>query len=376
MRLVNFGVTSGGGGGATALSGLSDVTLAALAGGQVLQYNAVSGDWENTAISITGGLEYKGVFDASTGLPSIATASQGDYYKISVSGTLYGRVWAVEDSLLVNADMGGSITNGKIDKIDSTDAVASVNGKTGTVVIYTDDITALAGNALSVSGAGATSALDVATASETVEGVIEISTNAEATTGTATDKVLVPSNIGSIGTSQLNNDASFIAAAGAPVQSVNSATGTVSLGLDDLDNVTYTPGAGIDNYVLTYDDGSSSWGAEAASGGGGATRPTVTPVSFVAPVITYAIAAPTGATELEHIYLVDNVAVAVEVDLPTAAGISGFKLQIKRLGTATVSIDPNLLEQIDNGGAGVVFDLISQYASVTLVSNGTNWLII
>ena len=144
--------------------------------------------------------------------------------------------------------------------------------------------------------------------------------------------------------------------------------------LNALSDVSYTPGAPIDDYVLTFDHLSSTWGAEAAGGGGGATRPTVTtPTGGVFP---YAIAAPTGATELEHIYLIDNAAVAVEVDLPTAAGIGGFKLQIKRLGTATVSIDPNLSEQIDNGGAGVVFDLISQYASVTLVSNGTNWLII
>ena len=90
----------------------------------------------------------------------------------------------------------------------------------------------------------------------------------------------------------------------------------------------------------------------------------------------YAVAAPTGASELEHVYLINNLAVAVEVDLPTAVGASGFKLQIKRLGTATVSIDPNGTEQIDSGGAGVVFDLISQYASVTLVSDNANWHIL
>ena len=71
--------------------------------------------------SITGGLEYKGTFNATTGLPSLANAEQGDYYKIATGGTIYGQTWDINDSLLINADMGGSITNSKIDKIDNTE---------------------------------------------------------------------------------------------------------------------------------------------------------------------------------------------------------------------------------------------------------------
>ena len=71
--------------------------------------------------SITGGLVYKGIFNANTGLPSLANAEQGDYYKIATGGTIYGQTWDINDSLLINSDMGGTITNSKIDKIDNTE---------------------------------------------------------------------------------------------------------------------------------------------------------------------------------------------------------------------------------------------------------------
>ncbi len=246
----------------------------------------------------TGGLVYKGTFDASTGLPDLSNAEQGDLYVISVGGTIYGQTWSVGDHLLINEDMGGSITNSKIDKVDNTDLVTSVNGLVGTVVLSGDDIAAdhtasnytptnanidghlagidsqlgasapvdsvngqtgvvniyaddstlnLAGSGLTITGTGATSTLNadvtsvngatgavslgindlsdvdttgitntqllaynstsgnfeptsptsVPDATESVKGIIEIATNAEATTGTATDKALVPSNIAS-----------------------------------------------------------------------------------------------------------------------------------------------------------------------------------
>jgi hypothetical protein len=90
----------------------------------------------------TGGLVYKGAFDASTGLPSIANAEQGDFYVIDTAGTIYGQTWAIGDHLLINADMGGTVTNSKIDKIDNTDQVTSVNGNTGVVVLSGDDLAA------------------------------------------------------------------------------------------------------------------------------------------------------------------------------------------------------------------------------------------
>ena len=131
----------GGGGGATALSGLSDVTLGLLANGQILQYNSGSGQWENTAL--TGQLTYKGAFDASTGTPALTNALKGDFYVISVAGTQFGQSWSIGDHLIVNADMGGVIDPAKIDKIDNTE--------TGLQAVV-DDTTPQLGGALDVNG--------------------------------------------------------------------------------------------------------------------------------------------------------------------------------------------------------------------------------
>ena len=265
--------------------------------------------------------EYKGTFNATAGTPSIANAEQGDVYVIDTAGTIYGQDWNIGDHLLINADMGGSITNSKIDKVDNTDSDASETVK-GIIEIATNaeagagtatdkalvpsnvsslSITSgqVAGLAtVATSGAysdlsgtptlGTAAALDVGTsasqvvqldgsaklpavdgsqltnlpsasdASETVKGVIEIATNAEAGAGTATDKALVPSNVSSLaiasgqvsglGTAAAANTGDFLAS---------------TAGLDDLSDVSFTAGAGIDNYVLTYDHSSTSWGAEA-----------------------------------------------------------------------------------------------------------------
>ncbi len=92
--------------------------------------------------TIAAGLTYKGAFNATAGTPSLTNALQGDLYIIDTAGTIYGQTWAVGDHLLINEDMGGTITNSKIDKVDNTDSVTSVNGSTGAVVLSGDDLAA------------------------------------------------------------------------------------------------------------------------------------------------------------------------------------------------------------------------------------------
>ena len=101
-----------------------------------------AGNLSFSAVDVTGGLVYQGAFNATTGLPSIDNAEKGDFYVIDTAGTIYGQTWAVGDHLLINEDMGGSVTNSKIDKIDNTDQVTSVNGNTGVVVLSGDDLAA------------------------------------------------------------------------------------------------------------------------------------------------------------------------------------------------------------------------------------------
>ena len=94
----------------------------------------------------TGGLEYKGTFNPSTGLPDLSNAEQGDFYVIASGITNIefpassGLIWNTGDHLLINEDMGGTVTASKIDKVDNTDSVSSVNGQVGTVVLNLNDI--------------------------------------------------------------------------------------------------------------------------------------------------------------------------------------------------------------------------------------------
>ena len=166
----------------------------------------------------TGGLEYKGTFNPSTGLPDLSNAEQGDFYVIASGITNVefpassGLIWNTGDHLLINEDMGGTVTASKIDKVDNTDSVTSVNSQVGTVNIYADDSTLnLAGNGLTISGTGATSTLN------------------------------------------------------ADVMSVNGATGAVSLGIDNLNDVNL--GTTTNGDVLTYNSTSGEWESSAAPGG-------------------------------------------------------------------------------------------------------------
>ena len=322
--------------------------------------------------TIASGLTYKGTFDATAGTPSLTNALKGDLYVIDTAGTIYGQTWAVGDHLLINEDMGGTITNSKIDKIDNTDQVTSVNGDTGAVTVNLQSVTDQSGvttgtvqagilksptvrvgtgvtyyelpsadgssnQVLATDGAGSLffkNESAAAAASETVAGVIEIATNAEATAATATDKALVPSNISSLDLSTMDNTTagfiSSVASASETVQGIieiatnaEAAAGTAtdkalvpsnissldlsamdnttagfianinSESLNDLSDVSYTAGAGIDNYVLKYDHSTTSWGAEAETTAAAASET----VAGVIEIATNAEAAAATATD-------------------------------------------------------------------------------
>ena len=87
--------------------------------------------------SIIGGLNYQGTWNASTNTPALTSSvgTKGYYYAVSVSGTtnLNGITdWFVGDLAVFD----GSAWQ----QIDNTDAVTSVNGYTGTVVLTQPDI--------------------------------------------------------------------------------------------------------------------------------------------------------------------------------------------------------------------------------------------
>jgi len=93
---------------------------------------------------VTGGLVYKGSYNATTSSPSLVTATKGDFYIVSVAGTLAGVTLNVGDHIVFNQDSSDPVTSAMFDVIDNTDAVSSVNGQTGVITLGASDVNALA----------------------------------------------------------------------------------------------------------------------------------------------------------------------------------------------------------------------------------------
>ena len=101
--------------------------------------------------AVLGALSYQGTWNASTNTPTLtsSTGTKGYYYVVNVAGStnLNGITdWVVGDWAVFN----GSVWQ----KVDNTDAVTSVNGYTGTVVLTAADVSA-------VPYTGATGAVDL-----------------------------------------------------------------------------------------------------------------------------------------------------------------------------------------------------------------------
>ena len=135
--------------------------------------------FRGTASGVTGGLVYKGSYNAATSTPSLVTASKGDFYIVSVAGTLAGVTLNVGDHIVFNQDAANPVTSAMFDVIDNTDAVSSVNSQTGVVVLGASDVNALAiasnlsdlnnaGTARTNLGLGTSATLDTGTANGNV----------------------------------------------------------------------------------------------------------------------------------------------------------------------------------------------------------------
>jgi hypothetical protein len=111
-----------------------------------------------STIGFTGGgsigaVTYKGTWDANANSPALASSvgTQGDYYVVNVAGTtnLNGITdWQIGDWAIFN----GSVWQ----KVDNTDAVTSVNGQVGTVVLTAANVNAVADTATITAGTGLT----------------------------------------------------------------------------------------------------------------------------------------------------------------------------------------------------------------------------
>lgn len=99
----------------------------------------------------TGALNYQGTWDASANSPTLTSSvgTKGYYYVVSVAGTtnLNGITdWQIGDWAVFNGTAW--------QKVDNTDAVTSVNGQTGAVVLGVANIAGAVPNTTTVTAAG------------------------------------------------------------------------------------------------------------------------------------------------------------------------------------------------------------------------------
>lgn len=164
-----------------------------------------------------------------------------------------------------------------------------------------------------------------------------------------------------------------------------SANGNVTLGdaADDTHTVNGTlalasehssgpsaPADGAGGILYVKDDGKLYFVSEdvtetdLTAGGGGGDLTIVTTSSATYALSTY-----------NTMVIVDSSSNAVEVDLPTASGNAGKTVDIlaKTGATNAVTVDPNAEETINGNATSYVINV--NYGNLTLVSDGSNWVI-
>jgi hypothetical protein len=272
--------------------------------------------------SVTGGLEYKGSYNATANTPDLTSSEKGDFYIVSVAGTLATISLDVGDHIVFNQDASSPITSAMFDKIDNTDAVSSVNGETGVVVLDTDDVSEGSSNLYY--------------------------TNARFDT-----------QLGTKDTDDLSEGATNLyytnARADARIGAAN---------LTDLNDVNYTAGSSIDGYVLEYVHANNRWEAKAASGGGF----SYTAITSASSPVTAAVSTHYGA---------DSSGGAITFNLPALSGLTGGEEIRIKLNTAgnNLTLTANGADTIEGSGSTYVMSIAKE--SVTCVaSSGTNWEII
>ena len=232
--------------------------------------------------------------------------------------------------------------------------VSSVNTKTGAVVLDTDDVSEGTSNLYYTNAR-----FDTQLGTKDTDNLSEGSSNLYYT------NARFDTQLGTKDTDNLSEGSSNLYYTNA------RADGRIgAANLTDLNDVNYTAGAGIDGKFLKYVHSNNRWEAADVSGGGSA--PTVITDSSGTDTT---ISTKSG---IEEVHLISNGAAAVVITIPTAStATSGYKYNIKRLGTANVTVQSASISsgnnQIDGSNSYVIENTNE---SVTLVSNGTTYFII
>lgn len=392
---------------------------------------------------ISGSLNYQGTWDASTNTPTLASGvgTKGYYYVVSTAGTtnLDGITdWQIGDWAVFNGAAW--------QKVDNSDAVVSVNGQTGVVVLNAPDVGATPNTAY-VLATGLLSGGGQLTGNVTVDltsvpianvpGGVANTVTIVAGTGLAgggnlssnvtidmANTAVAPGSYGtasSVGQftvdqqgrlSSAANVAIDIAVANVSGAVANTTTITAGTGLSgggnlasnitiNLANTTVTAGNyGSNTQVaqITIDAQgriTSASNVAITGGGGGSGGNVVTAIATItsgteigwsnnsaailswennsSQIIAWANAQYAVSANNATI-LVNYPSAPFGVVLPTAASLTGQQYKIKKIDSSAnaVTVSTTSSQTIDNS---LTYPLSTQYQSVTLQSDGSNWWI-
>jgi hypothetical protein len=371
-----------------ALNDVGDVNAPTPANTNVIKYNSTSGDWESGAVAASevSGLATvatTGAYSDLSGTPTLATvATTGAYSDLTGTptlgtaaaedvGTSAGNVVQLDGSARLPAVDGSQLTNlpsgattlGALTDVDTTGVVDT------NVLKYDSGTSTWVDGAVAYSEVTGTPTLATVATTGAYSDLTGTPTLATvATTGAYSDLTGTPT-LGTaaaldVGTSannvvQLNGSAQLPAVDGSLLTGI---TATVAA-LNDIGDV--SAAAPNNGDVIAYNSTSGDWEATAQSGGGSAPSVTVS-----SPSTDQTLTSPSG---IEEVY-VYTPTTAITVNLVAAATCgSGFKYQVKNRSSNTLTIDPNGTETIDGS---TTYSIATQEASVTLITDGSNWFII
>jgi hypothetical protein len=164
--------------------------------------SVISVNGQTGAVNIpiaSGGLNYLGLWNANTNDLGLASGvgNSGDYAIVGTAGAtnLDGITdWQLNDWAIFNGATW--------DKIDNSDLVTSVNSQTGTVVLNTGHISEVSNSRyvtdadlVTLSNTSGTNTGDEVQSTTTVQGIIELATQAEVDTGTDTERAITPATL-------------------------------------------------------------------------------------------------------------------------------------------------------------------------------------
>jgi hypothetical protein len=336
--------------------------------------------------AVLGALSYQGTWNASTNTPTLASGVgvKGYYYVVSVAGStnLDGITdWNVGDMAVYSGTAW--------QQIDNTDAVTSVNGYTGTVVLNASDVgaqpagtyvTSVGATAPVASSGGTTPTISMAAANTTTDGYLTSTdwntfNNKTSNTGTVTSVGITAGSAIVVSGSPITTSGNMTVGVSTKLAAINSLSGAgffTQNGSGAIAGRTIQAGTGIN---VQHGNGSSqdpvisNTGVLSVSGtapvvSSGGTTPAISMAAATSSVNGYLTSADWTTFNNKGSGSVTSVAASV----PSFLSVAGSPITTS--GTIAISYSGTALP-VANGGTGVTS---VGTAGNVLTSNGTAWV--